>query len=335
VVRVQPRADEELVVERIVIEEDREVFLPSLFAPEDDAPPRTVLSTAAFDERLRAGCDSCRPLLIFDQFEELVTLFEDAGERELQQRIAESLVALVRDEVLPVKVLFAFREDYLARVKQLLGAVPELVDQALRLSPPHAAELTTIIRGPFERYPGQFEPELTSELAERLRERLAQRFGTGEVSLSEVQTVCLRLWQSADPAALLDEKGVQGLLEDYLGEELEAFPPDLKYPAVALLGQMVTAQGTRNVISAESLVERVREEDRGVRRSSSSGRSGGSRASRSSSAASAAATSTCTRSRASSSSPGSAAAGKSSSAARIAGVCGAGCSCWARPPGPS
>jgi hypothetical protein len=27
-------------VERIVIEEEREVFLPSLFAPEDDAAPR-------------------------------------------------------------------------------------------------------------------------------------------------------------------------------------------------------------------------------------------------------------------------------------------------------
>jgi hypothetical protein len=64
-----------------------------------------------------------------------------------------------------------------------------------------------------------------------------------------------------DPEALLDVKGVQGLLEDYLGEELDAFPPELKYPAVALLGQMVTEAGTRNVLSAESLIEKVRDEE--------------------------------------------------------------------------
>ena len=46
-----------------------------------------------------------------------------------------------------------------------------------------------------------------------------------------------------------------------LGEELDAFPPELKYPAVALLGQMVTEAGTRNVLSAESLVDKVQDEE--------------------------------------------------------------------------
>jgi WD40 repeat protein len=264
-VRVQPRAGEELVVERIAVEEDGAVCLPSLFAPDNGGgAARVVLSTAAFHERLRAGCLTCRPLLIFDQFEELITLFEETGEHEAQRNIAGLLVALLRDETLPVKLIFSFREDYLAKVKQVLDAVPELVDQALRLTPPGPEALPTIIRGAFERFPHHFSREFTPELAERLRMKLAERFGSGGVSLSEVQTVCLRLWQSEDPERLLDEKGVQGLLEDYLGEELESFPPDLKYPAVALLSQMVTAQGTRNVISAESLIDRVREDDKDV-----------------------------------------------------------------------
>lgn len=79
-----------------------------------------------------------------------------------------------------------------------------------------------------------------------------------------MQTVCLRLWESSDPAALLDEKGVQGLLEDELGEALNAFGPDLRIAAIATLSQMVTVSGTRNVISAEDLRRRVYDEDREI-----------------------------------------------------------------------
>jgi hypothetical protein len=67
----------------------------------------------------------------------------------------------------------------------------------------------------------------------------------------------LRLWQSDNPEALLAEKGPQGLLEDYLGEALDGMPAQLRPAAIALLAQMVTAAGTRNVISAGDLVQRV------------------------------------------------------------------------------
>ena len=95
---------------------------------------------------------SHRPLMIFDQFEEIVTLFEEAGAGGARQRLVELIVRLLRGS-LPVKLLFSFREDYLGKVKQLLAACPELVDQALLLAPPAADTLPTIIRGPFERYP--------------------------------------------------------------------------------------------------------------------------------------------------------------------------------------
>jgi WD40 repeat protein len=91
--------------------------------------------------------------------------------------------------------------------------------------------------------------------------RLTQRFGSADLSLSEVETVALRVWQSDDPFELLQRRGVQGILEDYLGESLDALSPDLRAAAVALLAQMVTSAGTRNVISAEDLVQRVREQD--------------------------------------------------------------------------
>ncbi|MEA2219489.1 MAG: hypothetical protein QOJ35_2115 [Solirubrobacteraceae bacterium] len=259
--RVQPRAGEELVINRIVADDDASELLPCPLAPDDGDAERIVLSIAEFEKRVRAVSQEHRLLIVFDQFEEILTLFDDADAS--RQALAAMMVRLLR-EPLPVKLLFAFREDYLGRVKQLLCARPELVDQALRLGPPSADALTTIIRGPFERFPERYHRVLDDALAERLRAALAERFGTGDVSLSEVETVCLRLWMSPDPGALLAEKGLRGLLEDELGEALEAFAPGLRIVAIALLSHMVTAAGTRNVVSAEDLRQRVAEDDKTI-----------------------------------------------------------------------
>ncbi|MGH2941589.1 MAG: hypothetical protein ACRDLN_02270 [Solirubrobacteraceae bacterium] len=259
-VRVQPRNGEEIVVERIATTEDEDAYLPSLLVPDEEDASRVVMSVQAFEDRVREVCASQRPLLIFDQFEEIITLFEQDGTRGARREVVEMLVRLLR-EPLAVKLLLVFREDYLGKIKHLLAAVPELVDQALRLEPLSTDALPTIIRGPFERHPDHFDRELAPELAERVCEALAQRFGSADISLSEVETAALRLWQSDDPQTLLETHGVQGILEDYLGESLDAFSPELRAAAIALLAQMVTSAGTRNVISAEDLVQRVREED--------------------------------------------------------------------------
>ncbi|HEX8158199.1 MAG TPA: hypothetical protein VF526_12515, partial [Solirubrobacteraceae bacterium] len=149
-VRVQPRAGEELVIEQISICDDSDGVLPCVLAPESDGGSRVVLSVAQFEERVRGASPEQRPLIVFDQFEEILTLFEDESAIASRQALAEMIVRLLR-EPLPVKLLFSFREDYLGRVKQLLGAQPKLVDQALRIGPPSADALVTIIRGPFER----------------------------------------------------------------------------------------------------------------------------------------------------------------------------------------
>jgi hypothetical protein len=261
-VRVQPRASEEIVVEPILSaahNEEAEEVLPSVLALDDEPSARTVLAMEVFEERVRTAAERHRLLLIFDQFEEIVTLFDEARSRDVQQHLVGHLVRLLRGS-LPVKVLLSFREDYLGRIKEMLSACPELIDQALRIAPPSAEALPTIIRGPFDRYPDHFARELSPALAQSLVTKLADHFGTGEISLSEVQTVCLRLWLSDQPEALLAQKGPQGLLEDDLGEALDNMPTPLRAAAIALLAQMVTPAGTRNVISAADLIERVRKQ---------------------------------------------------------------------------
>jgi WD40 repeat protein len=261
-VRVQPRPGEELVIEQIPISDEGGDVLPCVLAPETDGggSSRVVLSIEQFQQRVHTASQRHRPLLIFDQFEELITLFDAHDAAGSRRALVAMILDLLREE-LPVKVLFAFREDYLAKIKRLLAARPELIDQELRLGPPSADALEPIIRGPFERFPGHYDHELDLALAQRLRTALAERFGTGEVSLSEVQTVCLRLYNAPDPHTLLADKGIQGLLEDDLGEALDTFPGPQRDAAIALLSQMITDAGTRNVISAEDLHQRITDTD--------------------------------------------------------------------------
>jgi hypothetical protein len=77
--RVQPVPGAELVVERLALSnEGTAPFLPSRFAADDEARTRLVFSTSDVHARLGLEHSGGAPLLIFDQFEEFITLFEEA-----------------------------------------------------------------------------------------------------------------------------------------------------------------------------------------------------------------------------------------------------------------
>jgi hypothetical protein len=111
-VRVQPRRGEEIIIERISEKvDDRPPFLPSIFAS-DEQQERVVLSVEEFGKMLRQPELAVRPLLIFDQFEEWITLFEESfsGEAAEEARVAKesiqkSIVSLINDRQLRVKTL--------------------------------------------------------------------------------------------------------------------------------------------------------------------------------------------------------------------------------------
>jgi hypothetical protein len=215
------------------------------------------------------------PILIFDQFEEFITLFEEAvrvGDTkeareaaQAQEKILRALVGLLQDKTLPVKILLVFREDYLAKLDVLFEHCPDLLDQYLRLRSPRVEDLKQIIRAPFEKkelraqflksQSGGSGSEITEELAEKVAVELSKRSEGGRANLSELQIVCRKLWESTDPDKLFQAKGVQGLLEQYLADSLGAFPKDLRDPAVALLGHMITSASTRNIVSKDDLLE--------------------------------------------------------------------------------
>jgi len=267
--RVQPRSGEEIIVERTsLVEDGSPPYLPSNFCDDSDGLPRFVLSLDEFGSKLHALPAGRCALLIFDQFEELVTLFEDTsleadapGRNRVQAEILQTIIGLLKDHSLPVKLLFVFREDYLAKLSGLTSVVPELLQQLFRLTPLRVDSLHGVIRGSFERFPGHFRTELSPRLADDLATAIAARSEGGVLNLSEVQIVCLQLWQSADPRDLLWEKGVQGILEDYLSQAIEQLRADYQYPAVAILSRLLTTSGTRNVIAGDDLFSIIHSEE--------------------------------------------------------------------------
>src|SRR3954470_18898283 len=90
--RVQPVPGAELVTERIALtDEGTAPFLPSRFAADDESRTRLVFSTADVHARIGLEHEGGPALLIFDQFEEFVTLFEEAPDN--REKLAEAAQA--------------------------------------------------------------------------------------------------------------------------------------------------------------------------------------------------------------------------------------------------
>jgi hypothetical protein len=105
-VRVQPRAGGELFLEPILVGDgDERAYLPSAFAREGPDRQITLAASefgAAVEEVSRHG----RVVLVFDQFEELVTLCGDHdGAEGTQAQIVDAIVRLLRDARLRVSTI--------------------------------------------------------------------------------------------------------------------------------------------------------------------------------------------------------------------------------------
>ncbi|NIV38042.1 MAG: hypothetical protein GWN58_54100, partial [Anaerolineae bacterium] len=177
--------------------------------------------------------------------------------------ILEALVALLNDRKLPVKLLIVLREDYLAQLTPLFERCPTLVDQYLRLTPLDGEQVLRTIRGPFDEFPGHYQPEISADLARTIREQFEERSQGAGIRLTEVQIVCESLSKSPDPdRTFAEHKNVQGILdlEEYLKGALASLPIDQQEPAVELLTRMVTSAGTRKRISQDDLLAQVRRE---------------------------------------------------------------------------
>lgn len=214
-VRVRPEPGREFQFERIPVGEvDQPPFLPSRFdSGRTSADLRsTSLSGEEFTKTVLVSHPAGPALLIFDQFEELITLFEEAPENRAkietaqteQLAIIRTLSQLLLDSHLQVKFLFVFREDYFLKLSKFFERVPGLREQCLYLEPLLASKLKSLIRDPFvlARNRGQpFPREIDDSLAQELAAAIEKRSGSHQINLTEVQIIGQTLWRDPEGTA--------------------------------------------------------------------------------------------------------------------------------------
>src|SRR5574337_1291233 len=231
--RVSPEYENApILIERI--EGDIETpgtFLPSIFLAEPTDTTkgleRIPLAVDEFFDALRRVPRGTIPLLIFDQFEELFTLFSPKGDEKdrlkllAQSQILEAINELAHDEDSEVKILLIIREDFLGKLEIFARKYPEIFDHRVRLGHLDKKDAKLAIIGPFMKS-DSFSSKISENLADTIVEDLACHEGQGVVPATQLQIVCDRLWQKYSltrPEITTKEfeaaGKIKGLLEGY------------------------------------------------------------------------------------------------------------------------
>ena len=263
-VRRDPAAP--IVVEHIGLETAPNTTFPSNFGA-DAVRGSLALSIDEFRRRLEGFEPRQGVLLIFDQFEEIITLFEDAPAREdlsgslaLQKELFDLLADLLLTSRVAVKFVFSMREDYLGSLAPFFTRVPDLRDRFVRLDPLSRTDLPSIIKGPIERFQTRYGARMPASTLDDIVARFEKRVGAGPVNLSEVQIVCRRLWDNPAETATLGRDGLAAIIDGYFSEQFTKSTAADQIAIRSIMSCLVTSGGTRNWVSSDDLLGRVAED---------------------------------------------------------------------------
>ena len=263
--RVRPDPEASITVERIPTTQRKDGdFLPSVFSSigaDHPSAPAIGCSIKSFLSIVRTKAAESHPLLIFDQFEELFTLFEQKQTegQELKLRILDTLFQIVSDQELQAKVVIVIREDFLGKLEILARSYPQVLDHRVRLRYLPENNARDAILGPFR--PGNVLPSsISAELAEKIVKDLSINAPDELVAPTQVQIICSRLWNTYSGTQA--EIGVReygalgaatGIVRGFFESEMLQFDPSLRPVASTILGSLITTLGTRDVVSEEKL----------------------------------------------------------------------------------
>jgi hypothetical protein len=269
--RVRPFESEPITIERVAAERgDERKFLPSVFADDASLDPVTQPHVYCSLEHVQARVENqmdTRVVLIFDQFEELFTLFSQTdtsttGQLEsTQRRLLNMIVAIVGNPQLKVKVIIAIREDYLSRLDILARNYPQVFDNRVLLSQLDEKEAGRAILCPV-RSPHHFESRLTTKLAVTIIREFSKSSARVQIHPTQLQIVCRRLWTSfaeslpvIGTAQFRQMGGTKGIIEGFLSSELGEITSSLRPAVLGVLSNLITESGTRDVVSRRKLAD--------------------------------------------------------------------------------
>jgi len=169
------------------------------------------------------------PVLIFDQFEEIFTLHNEAGRAEFFEELATIATTTARrDERLPpLKIVISMREDFVAELEGLADAIPEIRRHRFRLLPLGRKQAEEAIIGPAEiehedltTPPLRYEPEAVEALLDFLCDgsERSGALGIAGVEPVQLQILCRHYAEKAgkDNLVTREEIGDQKAIEEVL-----------------------------------------------------------------------------------------------------------------------
>jgi WD40 repeat protein/serine/threonine protein kinase len=210
-------------------------------------------SPAALGEQLRSTAWSLGQsiLLVVDQFEELFTLCGDPDERACY---AAALAAAGSPQD-PLRVVLTLRDDFLIRAHQLPALQARLAQGLQLLGTPSPQDLLRILVEPARRRGYGFEPP---QLAEEMIRAVADQ----PSALALLSFTALKLWERRDERARQLTRtayealgGVGGALAQHAETTLLAMLPEEQSLVREVFRQLVTAAGTRAVLTRPELLQ--------------------------------------------------------------------------------
>lgn len=222
-----------------------------------DLLPTLELDPAALGKALKAHATQSGIIfnLVIDQFEELLTLCLKAEERELY---AQAIVEAARGTDNPVRVVITLRDDFLIRVQQLKAMKDQIAQGLQLLSTPAPEDLERILAEPARRAGYTFDdPQLVSQMVRAVADQPG--------ALALLSFTASKIWELRDRrfhfltrSAHDAVGGVGGALAHHAEAVLNAMEPPERALVRDVFRALVTADGTRAVVTRRELVQILR-----------------------------------------------------------------------------
>jgi len=202
----------------------------------------------------------CRVLLFVDQLEELYTLVDDEAVRHAFMR---AICTAADDPLAPVRVVFTLRDDFLGRLAEGEEA-REALSRVTVLRAPGQEALREILVRPLEAIGYRFDDEALVE------EMIAEVAGE-PAGLPLLQFAARMMWDRREKKGRLLSRaayravgGVGGALAEHANGVLAGMSPSQATLAKDICLRLVTAAGTRRLVTTSRVLEGLGDEARDV-----------------------------------------------------------------------